>query len=120
MDSEHTSADAELAAARHRIATLERDLEKAQRKGGLGELAPPWIGAITGLIVALTSAGFLTGKAVADNNAAMPPSASSPASALSAPAVPSQTSAPSPTSAGALYLSAGELPPPAGLHRRPE
>ncbi|NUR29628.1 MAG: hypothetical protein HOV83_27900 [Catenulispora sp.] len=111
MDSEHTTVVAELAAARQRIAALERELERAHKKGGLGELAPPWIAAITGLVVALTGAGFFTGKAVADKGTAQSPSVSSPAPVQSASALPSPASEPSPSAAGPEYLSAGQLPP---------
>ncbi|MBV8934018.1 MAG: hypothetical protein JOZ47_22770 [Kutzneria sp.] len=43
-----------------------------QRKKGLGELGPTWITAISGLIVALTGAGFFVGRVSAPNASAPP------------------------------------------------
>jgi hypothetical protein len=114
MDPAHISSEAELAAARHRIASLETELEQARRKHGLRELAPQWIAAITGVVAALTSVGFFAGKAVGSNDAAVQPSASASVRASIVAIAPTPTAAPSPTPAGPRYLSAEQLPPPQG------
>src|ERR1700730_10244848 len=98
---------AELAAAHQRILELERD--KANRKVGIAELAPAWIGARATLIVALAGIGFFAGRATRD--AGTDPLAKPPNTTAAAPTT-SSTPPGTQVSPGAVFLSTRTLPPP--------
>lgn len=82
--------------------------DAGQRKQGFRELGPVWITAISGLIVALTGAGFFAGRATAPT-AAPQPSTPPGASTVVQQAAPASSVAPSSRVSDPPVFWSGEL-----------